>query len=79
MRFNARLAHTAAARLSSALPSKGAADVPGQIASSRFSRGTVTHSDCPRPEFIAVHKFKLDVLVQTGEQPRPVSGEDWLH
>jgi hypothetical protein len=42
-------------------------------------RGPVSHGYCPRPELIAVHKFELDVLAQTGKQRRPVSGQDRLH
>jgi hypothetical protein len=53
--------------------------VPGQITSSRNSRGPVSHGDCSRPELLAVHELESDALAQTGEQRRPVSGKDGLH
>ena len=38
--------------------------VPGQVRSSRNLLGSVPHSDCPRPELLAVHEFELDVPTQ---------------
>src|SRR5918994_7807284 len=58
---------------------EAAANVPGQITSSRNSRGPVSQGDRPRPELMAIHELELDALTQTGEQRRPVSGEDRLH
>jgi hypothetical protein len=58
---------------------EAAANVPGQITSSRNSRGPVSHGDRPRPELMAIHELELDALAQTGEQRRPVSGKDRLH
>ena len=53
--------------------------MPGQITSSRNSRGPVSLGDRPRPELMAIHELDLDALAQTGEQRRPVSGKDRLH
>src|SRR5687767_7438612 len=58
---------------------EAAANVPGQITSSRNSRGPVSQGDRPRPELMAIHELELDALAQTGEQRRPVSGKDRLH
>jgi hypothetical protein len=58
---------------------EGAANVPGQITSSRNSRGPVSLGYRPRPELMAVHELELDALAQTGEQRRPVSGKDRLN
>src|SRR5512132_4370432 len=51
---------------------EAAANVPGQITSSRNSRGPVSQGDRPRPELMAIHKLELDALAQTGEQRQPV-------
>jgi hypothetical protein len=53
--------------------------VPGQITSSRNSRGPVSQGDRPRPELMAIHELEPDALAQTGEQRRPVPGKDRLH
>lgn len=58
---------------------EAAANVPGQIASSRTSRGPVSQGDRPRAELMAIDQLELDALAQTGEQRRPVSGKDRLH
>jgi hypothetical protein len=56
-----------------------AVNVPGQFTSRRNSRGPVSQGDRPGPELMAIHELELDAFAQTGEQGRPVSGEDGLH
>src|ERR687891_2592615 len=58
---------------------EAAANVPGQITSSRNSRGPVSQGDRPRPELLAIHELELDALAQSGEQRRTVSGKYRLH
>ena len=41
---------------------EAAANVPGQITSSRNSRGPVSQGDRPRPELMAIHELELDAL-----------------
>ena len=58
---------------------EAAANVPGQITSSRYSRGPVSQGDRPRPKLMAIHELELDARAQAGEQRGPVSGKDRLH
>ncbi len=64
-----------AARPEPSFRREAAPNLPGQITSSRNSRGPVSQGDRPRPELMAIHELELDALAQTREQRRPVSGK----
>jgi hypothetical protein len=55
------------------------ANVPGTITSSRSSSGPVAQGDRTRSELMAMHELELDPLSQTGEQRRPMAGQNRLH
>ncbi len=67
-----------AARPEPSFRREAAPDLPGQITSSRNSRGRYRRATAAT-QLMAIHELELDALAQTREQRRPVSGKDRLH